>query len=235
MSENYRDDFETGSGLPLANGVEGEIVDMAFGYDNTYAAGKVVAKITVQVEGRDPVTQIYSTGTDWEPGNDGTMLVDATGSGRKINNSTGFGLLLDRVKELDKEMDGKVIDDMAGSARNVSSWLGTRWAWESVVLPGRKNPVTGVVKDSTTSLPEKYLGRNSDVTPVSSGSSSTTTTAKPELDPELRETLLTAAKEAADHKSFMTAVWDSIEGNPAGENAVMSTKPGSIWHEAHGK
>ena len=130
-----------------------------------------------------------------------------------------------------------------GGFRDAATFVGSRWHLGTTKVV-TKNPTTGAERERDAIVATGFLsgpagagaGAGAGKTAGAAGAGKTAgkTGSKASLadtDPDLFDVLVDAAREYDDHDSFMEAVLSraDVEGNPTALNAVMSTKPGSVW------
>lgn len=227
-----------GGGLPLDD-ADVEITAMEFGFNNDIAAGVTFANITfTNLDDGEEHEQSFSLGTGWEAGKKGLELVSENGKPRKLSNQSNYGILTMSAVECLGGIENMA--DLGPGFRFVETWLGTQWHTGMKTLV-RKNRETGVEKETSVVIFEKYLGRagadaGGEAKPAGKAGKAKITAAEALgiQDSDLWKSLIELAQASDDHDAFMDAALEleGVEGVKEIERLVMSTKAGSVWAEA---
>lgn len=219
------------SGLPLDD-ADVTITKVEFGYNAAIGAGILCANITFTTDDGEDHQQSFSVGDGWTAVNKGQGI-----DGRKtINNRTNYGRLVESMLKAVGGAEGMAAAGFTnpGGFRDAATFVGSRWHLGTTKVI-TKNPTTGAERERDAIIATGFLSGPSGA--AASKTTASKTAAKggkaslADTDPDLFAELVDAAREHDDHDSFMEAVLSrpDVEGNPTALNAVMSTKPGSIW------
>jgi len=211
-------EWETSSGLPLSNGVRGDVTFAEFCPNNEITPGMIYLHLSiVPFEDDKPAEareQYYSCGEGWEAAEKGKTLVNGLAGTRKVSSNSNLGRLMNAVKKIPGALDA-----LKGSPLRADTWVGTSWTWEQVTFENKLSKKG----ESSYPFPAKYLGN------VTSGKAASSKTAKSngkaapgELSGDLVATLTTLAQ-ANSYEDFVAAALDlpEVAGNKDAENVVI--------------
>lgn len=249
---SYDDEWETGSGFTL-DGATAQITNMEFGFNSGIGQG-TFANLTLTIvdgsESGDPgeeIEQSFSVGGKFEASRDGQSL---EGHG-KINKNSTFGILMDSVVEVLVE-DGYNPGDVIGNPKETDGWLGQVFTWGTIEKE-TMNPSTKekgmrskfIVTEYHGSDPESLEADEADAdeapapakkAPAKKLPAKKTAAAKKPalpagLSQEQFDYYVSIAQQYEDHDEFAQAMLDDedVAADPKLQQAIMSTKPGSIW------
>lgn len=232
------DPWQPSSGF--VDDVDVEITDAVFGYDAQYMNGDaLLAKITMKVEDGeedDEIVQLYSLGKGWEAVNKGQQIVPTKTRKPTLNKNSAYWHFIRGAIECgaDAVLRGR------GKPTDAAIWPGLRFHVAQVDY----KDVSG--NDRTRLVPVGYLGEVASGIKAPSKPSGAAATQAPAAaaasapaaaatDSPMRRQLLKLAVNANDHDAFVEEAYSTVEGLAGSplEKSVMSTKPGSIWAEAH--
>lgn len=147
--------FQTGTGLPL-DGAQVTVIDGGFIIDNSYAAGAVVAQLTMQpFDGSDAQSQLYSTGKNFEIRDHGATLQHSSGKLIRINSMSTYGQWIDACLR----MEGATDFLSEGRARQMEP--NSIALWFGMMFELGTQPYTDMGgKEKSLIVPMKYLGVN---------------------------------------------------------------------------
>lgn len=237
MSAAQEEALGLSSGLPLDN-TDGVIIGFEFGYNAAIGAGVVCANIKVLTENGDEAEQSFSVGDGWEIAGKGASI--ASDQPRRLSKRSNWGRLVDSMVAALGGAEAALTTMPDLNFRHAACWIGTKWHWGTTKVAS-KNMQTGVEKEKDAIIVTKFIGKDGELAQATAAAAPTTKAAgkkgKPGLadtDAELFGTLVKLAASHEDHDSFMAAALelDTVDGNAAAMNAVMSTKPGSAWAAA---
>jgi len=237
-------------GLPL-EGADVTITDCVFLVDNEYAAGALVASMTLIPDEYDGDMsnlrpQLYSLGKGWEAVDKGARAEHESGKFRQFAKQSSYGswigaaLQCEGAPEYLAELD----------PRDADTWINTRWTL------GTQTYETQEKKEKARIVPVAFLGLAGDeekkpAKPVAKSAGkaaqapakAANKAAPPapkksaELDDDVTEALTALAKEHDDFDAFMNAGFEWMEengkaGDAAIETAVMSKRQYASWRAA---
>ena len=250
-------EWETSSGLPL-DGLDVTVTQMEFGYNASIGAGVVCANFTFVDEDGVEYEQSFSIGKNGEPTRDGSEL---TGAPKTFPSRTNYGRLIDSVRGL-MEHPGDVIGSPKQAAGWVGTkWTVGTVAVEST-NPNSADPATAT-KVSDKFVFTAYLGKEEAKAARSKAPTGPVkkSVAKPAPEPDEAEAddddgessdepwsvlgvdevlwakLVKLAKASDSHDEFSDAALEIAEVDKSREaqKAVLTTKPGSVWHFVNGE
>lgn len=214
--------FQTGTGLPL-DGAQVTVIDGGFIVDNSYAAGAVVAQLTMQpFDGSDAQSQLYSTGKNFEIRDHGATLQHSSGKLIKINSMSTYGQWIDACLR----MEGAT--DFLSEARARQMEPNQIALWFGMMFELGTMPYTDMSgKEKSLIVPLKYLGVNGEVE-VNAPATNTTPAPAPATTPA-------AAKKAAGGRLVTTprpspaspAPSPGPASTPATAGRTMPPRPGT--------
>jgi len=143
------DDWTTDTGL--VSDYEGTITEAWFGPNPQNPENTMLfLQMETDSEEQPVITERYNCGPDWTSTDGGKSVTHPNKD--KFNRNSQVGILVDRVAALaGEEMRGR------GSARQASTWVGTRWFMEASTRSGKRRD-TGEEWTSTKNYPSKFLG-----------------------------------------------------------------------------
>jgi hypothetical protein len=227
-------DYELSSGLPL-DGATGTITKCEFGFNAQIGVGVVCANMTISVEGGEDIEQSFSVGDGWEIGDKGAKLVSDKAT-QRLNNRSNYGRLVQSMLNVIGGPEHMVANFPKGY-KDASNLIGSTWTWGTTEVE-TTNPSTKEKKIKNAVVVTSFVGVDSEVKASAPAASTKGAAkgkaAKPGLadkDPELFASLVELAGEHESHEDFVEAAMalDTVEGSADAMNAVMSTKPGSVW------
>jgi hypothetical protein len=230
---SVEEEWALGSGLPLAD-ADVIVTGCEFGYNPNIGGGTVLcANFTFRnLDSGEDGDQSFTVGNGFEALDKGATLAPEDGKPRKISGQSNYGRLIGSALEA---VGGPA--NMPGTGpRNASTWVGTKWHTGTVKVKV-VNPETKKESERDAIVFESYLGVDEDEAAPAKGKAASSSKAKaatPDIDPELLAQLVELAGEHEDKDDFVEAALevDGVEGNKAAVSAIMSNKPGSIWHTA---
>lgn len=252
-------EWETSSGLPL-DGADVTVTQMEFGYNAAIGAGVVCANFTFVDEDGVEYDQSFSIGKNGEPTRDGSEL---TGAPKTFPSRTNYGRLIDSVRGL-MEHPGDVIGSPKQAAGWVGTkWTVGTVAVEST-NPNATDPANatkvsdkfvftaylgkeGVTQKATTKATGGAAGsKRGKAAPApeeteteadgADGGGDSEPWSVLGVDPALWKKLVKLASASDSHDEFSDAALEIAEVDKSREaqKAVLTTKPGSVWHFVNG-
>lgn len=204
--------FQTGTGLPL-DGAQVTVVDGGFIIDNSYAAGAVVAQLTMQpFDGSDAQSQLYSTGKNFEIRDHGATLQHSSGKLIKINSMSTYGQWIDACLK----MEGAT--DFLNEARARQMEPNSIALWFGMMFELGAQPYTDMSgKEKSLIVPIKYFGVN--------GEMATDTAPTQGVTPSTPSPAPAAAKKAAGPQAAATPRPGPVPGPTAAPTPRAAPSP----------
>lgn len=256
---NLDQEWETTSGLPL-DGAVATITAAEFGYNASIGAGVVCFNVTFTTEDDEQeIEQSFSVGKNGEPSRDGSELI---GGPKKFPSRTNYGRLIDSVVAI-VDHPGEVIGSPKQAAGWIGTKWTIGTVPVETTNPNATDPATATkIKDAFVFT--EYHGKEGAKTKAAAKSKASTGPAKkaaksaPEpdetddaaaddgdgdpwdvlgVDEVLWKRLVKMAKAADNHDAWSDEALELEEvdkGGRAVQAAVLTTKPGSVWHFVYG-
>lgn len=214
--ENEFDPWATDSGL--YSNYDGTVVDAWFAYNERSGNYDLNLKFLTEDEEHPEVEEKYGCGADWKSVDNGDTVEKNGVSRGKFNMNSGYGKLIDRVRDLVK-------DELRewGSPTQAFIWVGTKWHMVPIDSSFTNRQTNEQVK-MFKNYPSHYYGRG-ETTPGGSPG-----TLAP-IAPELIEKLAMAAKNAPSYAEWVNEVFtlpevvsdDRVVREIADENGLWAT------------
>lgn len=229
MSDQEKDLFETTSGLPLA-GANVTVISSVFEFNNEYAENACVLALTFRNDDDDtsePRTQLYSTGKNFEPVDQGDAVAHTSGKVVQFSNSSNYGRLITNTIKNCPEFR-KYASDKGLQPNSALLWLGAKFTLGTFPYTDMNN------KEKELIVPVAFHGVDGEEAPKTT--KATTTTAKKAsvpVDDDLRTELVALAQSTDDYDEYLEKLMERAAGDKSIEKAGMGQKAGSVWSEAH--
>lgn len=238
MSDQEKDLFETVSGLPLA-GANVTVIEAQFEFNNEYAKNSdttpCVLSLTYRNDDDDsaePRAQLYSTGKNYEPVEQGDAVAHTSGKVVQFSNQSNYGKLITSTIKNCPEFRAYAQQKGIQPDR-AELWLGAKFKLGTLEY----KPMGWKEGDNLKELivPVEYYGHEQDETPAKA-TGATKKAAAPkasDVDDDVRTKLLELAQSTDDYDDYLEKLMEFAEGDKAIEKAGMGQKAGSVWTEAH--
>lgn len=221
-TQEVEDSYELSSGL--VDEFDGQILDAWFTVDNSYNADVTVLKLHVKAlepdvfpaEDQNTTELIFPCTKGFEATDKGARLIHDSGKPRKIHKSSGLGLLVGAVCELDGGVD---LLKSRGPATSADIWKGLSFTFENREFSWKGSD--GQEHTYTRMLPAAILEAGEGSAPAATNGS-TNGSAEVSISPMLKGKLKALAGSTANYDQFMEQAFATLELDADAEAAVMS-------------